>query len=170
MKVKGKTAEGRMNMKSLASNCTNQKGTVMIVVLMVLALITLAGVMATRTSTSEVQMATSDQIYKISFYAAEAARAYVMYSSNLYGSTNTEPGNPVNFPDSGNPTATRPVDADSSQAFNGQVEYLSSSTPPRGSGFQIGKFRAHTYRMTCVGHGPRNSETAVEAGFYRIGF
>jgi len=24
--------------------------------------------------------------------------------------------------------------------------------------------------MTCDGHGPRNSDTRIEVGFYRIGF
>lgn len=157
-------------MKASTLICDNQNGTAIVIVLMVLALITLAGVMTTRTSTTELQVATSDQIYKISFYAAEAARSYVSLNAALYSSLNIEPGNPVNFPNADDPAITEPLDADSNQSYNGQVEYNSASTPPRGSGFQIGKFKAHSYQMTCVGHGPRNSETTVEAGFYRIGF
>jgi len=157
-------------MKSLVSSCNNQNGTAMIIAIMVLALITIAGVMATRTSTTEVQISTSDQIYKISFYAAEAAKAYVMYNTDLYGSANIAPGNPVSFPDAGDPAAEQLVVAGSNQSYNGEVEYLNSSLPPRGSGFQAGKFKAHVYEMTCIGHGPRNSETTIQAGFYRIGF
>jgi hypothetical protein len=126
--------------------------------------------MVTRTSTTELQISTSDQIYKISFYAAEAARGYVALNSDLYDSTNIEPGTPVNFPNAADPNAVQLLDANSSQAFNGQVEYIESNLPPRGSGFQVGKFKAHIYQMTCNGHGPRNSENSVEAGFYRIGF
>ena len=157
-------------MKASTSICDNQNGTAIIIVLMVLALITLAGVMATRTSTTELQISTNDQIYKISFYAAEAARGYVSLNSDLYSSANIEPGNPVNFPDAADPSIKQLLDAASNQSYNGQVEYLDASTVPRGSGFQVGKFKAHVYQMSCVGHGPRDSETEVKAGFYRIGF
>ena len=139
-------------------------------VLMVLALITLAGLMATRTSTTEMQISTSDQIHKISFYAAEAARAYVIYNADLYSSLNIDRDNPFNFPDAADSTVKQPLDAGSNQSFNGQVKYLEPSLPPRGSGYQAGKFKAHVYQMTCTGHGPRDSSTAIEAGFYRIGF
>jgi hypothetical protein len=157
-------------MNSPASNCNNQNGMAIISVVMVLALITIAGLMATRTATTEVQISTSDQIYKISFYAAEAARAYVIYNADLYGSLNIDPANPLNFPNDADPTAEQPLDAGSDQSFNGQVDYLNASLPPRGSGYQAGKFKAHVYQMACNGHGPRNSSTAIEAGFYRIGF
>ena len=70
-------------MKDLISTCNNQNGIAIIIVLMVLALITVAGLMATRTSTTELQISTSDKVHKISFYAAEAARAYVLLNYQL---------------------------------------------------------------------------------------
>ncbi len=157
-------------MKNLISPCNNQNGIAIIIVMMVLALITAAGVMATRTSTTEMQISTSDKIHKISFYAAEAARAYVLHNYDLYSSANIEPGNPISYPDSGDPAAEQPLDAGSNQSYNGHVEYVDVSTVPRGSGFQAGKFKAHVYEMECTGYGPRDTESTVEAGFYRIGF
>jgi len=157
-------------MQPIVSNFKNQKGFAIVVVLSVLALITLVGIMATRTTSTELQIATSDEIYKISFYAAEAARAYVLSNNNLYGSANINPGTPVGFPDDSDDAVTQALKEGSIQYFNGDVEYLSASTPPRGTGFQVGKFKAHIYRMTCTGYGPRDSETTIEAGFYRIGF
>ena len=157
-------------MQPIVSNFKNQKGFAIVVVLSVLALITLVGIMATRTTSTELQIATSDEIYKISFYAAEAARAYVLSNNNLYSSANINPGTPVGFPDDSDDTVTQALKEGSIQYFNGDVEYLSASTPPRGTGFQVGKFKAHIYRMTCTGYGPRDSETTIEAGFYRIGF
>jgi hypothetical protein len=148
----------------------NQKGFALITVIFILAFITLAGVMVIRTTNNELQISTNGQIYRISFYAAEAARAYVAINTDLYGSGNIDAAVPENFPDSGDPTAIRLLAADSSQSFNGEVEYLKSAVPPRGSGFQVGKYRAHQYRMVCSGYGPRNSQTQIEAGFYRIGF
>ena len=135
-------------MNSSASNCNNQNGIAVISVLMVLALITIAGLMATRTSSTEVQISTSDQSYKIAFYAAEAARAYVIYNADLYGSQNIDSADPLNFPNDADPAAEQLLDAGSNQSYNGQVDYLNASLPPRGSGYQVGKFKAHVYEMT----------------------
>jgi len=157
-------------MNSPALNYNNQNGMAIVSVLMVLALITIAGLMASRTSSTEVQISTSDQMYKISFYAAEAARAYVMYNADLYGSQNIDSDNPLNFPNDADSNAEQLLDAGSNQSYNGQVDYLNASPPPRGSGYQVGKFKAHVYQMACTGHGPRDSSTSIEAGFYRIGF
>jgi len=148
----------------------NQNGIAIITVLMVLALITLAGVMVSRTTSTELQIATSDQLYKISFYAAEAAQAYVIRNPDLYGSANIDTADSVNFPDDAVPSATQTLDAGSIESFNGEVVYIRPMVTPRGSGFQVSKFKAHEYQMTCDGHGPRNSDTRIEVGFYRIGF
>ena len=56
------------------------------------------------------------------------------------------------------------------QSFNGTVQYLDSAVPPRGLGYKAGKYQAHRYRMTCNGYGPRDSQTSIEAGFFRIRF
>jgi len=141
----------------------NQNGIAIITVLMVLALITLAGVMVSRTTTTELQIATSDQLHKISFYAAEAAQAYVIRNPDLYGSANIDTADSVNFPDDAVPSATQTLDAGSIESFNGEVVYIRPMVTPR-------KFKAHEYQMTCDGHGPRNSDTRIEVGFYRIGF
>jgi len=160
-----------MNHKiSEAGICGNQKGLVTAVCLMILLLVTLLGVMSVRTSTDDLQTTANNQIYNKSFYAAEAAKAYVRNNPDLYGSQNTTTGSPVHFPTPSDPQTTHPIISGAEESFNGEVEYLQSSVPPRGSGFQVGKFRAHIYRMNCQGHGPRDSVSRIEAGFYRIGF
>ena len=148
----------------------NQDGIAIITVLLVLSILTIISLMASRTTTTELQISTSDQLYKISFYAAEAAQAYVVYNTDLYGSENIDTDDPVNFPDDDIPATKQNLDADSLESFNGEVKYLSAMVPPRGSGFSVGKFKSHVYQMTCDGFGPRNSNTRIEAGFYRIGF
>lgn len=148
----------------------NQNGMAIVTVLFVLVLITLAGVMVSKTTTTELQIATSDQLHKIAFYAAEAAQSYVILNPELYGSANIDPADPVNYPDDANPATTKVLEADSIQSFNGEVGYLNPMVPPRGSGFQVGKYKAHVYQMIGNGHGPRNSDTTIEIGFYRIGF
>jgi hypothetical protein len=154
----------------IRSNRQNQDGYVIASCLMVLVVITIIGVMSIRTSNSDIEISTNHHVLGRAFYAAEAARAFVRYNPELYGSGHITAGTLVNFPDAADSTITRPVISGGQEAFRGTVEYLSSSVVPRGSGFQAGKFRAHNYRMICEGHGPRDSITRIEAGFYRIGF
>jgi hypothetical protein len=156
-------------MKKLLSPCNNQDGIAIIIVMMVLALITAAGIMATSTSTTELQISTTDKIHKISFYAAEAAKGYVALNYDLYSSANID-GNEVNFPDDADPSVKEVLDANSHQSYNGHVKYLTASNVPRGTGYQAGKFKAHVYEMECTGYGPKSTEANIEAGFYRIGF
>jgi len=151
-------------------NRKNENGNVIVACLMVLMLVTIIGFMSIRTSNSDLDVSTNHYLFGRSFYAAEAARAFVRYNPDLYGSGHITSGTPVGFPDAADSTITRPIIAGDQEAFRGTVEYLNSSAVPRGSGFQAGKFKAHNYRMICEGHGPRNSITQIEAGFYRIGF
>ena len=157
-----------MSKFSKHSRFHNQNGFAIITVIFVLALITLSGVMVIQTTNNELQIATNDQINKISFYAAEAARTYVIFNADLHNSKNMETDNPVSFP--ADPFVIQPIDADSNQSFNGTVEYLESAVPPRGLGYKAMKYQAHRYRMICNGYGPRDSQTRIEAGFFRVRF
>ncbi len=148
---------------------SSQKGYVIPSSLLVLVLVTILGVMSIRTSTTDVSLSANTEIYKRSFYSAEAARAYVRNNQDLYGPNNITAGTPVNFPDADNPLNTATVIAGHAESFNGTVEYLNPGVPPRGSGFQVGKYKAHHYRMICQGYGPRESRSTIQAGFYRIG-
>ena len=157
-----------MSKFSKHSKFHNQNGFAIITVILVLALITLSGFMVIQTTNNELEIATNDQINKISFYAAEAARTYVIFNDDLHNSQNMETGNPVSFP--ADPFVIQPIDADSNQSFNGTVEYLESAVPPRGLGYKAMKYQAHRYRMICNGYGPRDSQTRIEAGFFRVRF
>lgn len=146
----------------------NEAGIVTGMMLFMLAIFTVLGVSAIVISINEMQLASNDQFYKIAFYGAEAARGYVPRNTDLYGADNTITDEAITFPDSTDDTVRQTIGSD--QEFNGEVMFNGSSLPPRGSGFEVGTFRAHRYQMTCNGYGPRNSETQIEAGFYRIGF
>jgi Tfp pilus assembly protein PilX len=157
-------------MKSNALDFKNQDGAAILIVMMIMVLLTITGIMAARTSNTELQISTTDQVTKIAFYSAEAARSYVVYNSNLYGSQNIDTSSPIDYPNAADATIRQQLDSGSDQSYNGQVKYLNASVPPRGTGFQVGKFTAHNYQMNCIGYGPRDSEIEIEAGFYRIGF
>ena len=136
--------------------------------LFMLAIFTVVGVSAIMMSLTEMQIASNDQFSKIAFYGAEAARGYVPIHSDLYGADNIIENAALNFPN--NDDTTEKTTLGPYQEFNGEVMFLGSSVPPRGSGFEVGTFRAHKYQMTCNGYGPKKSRSQVEAGFYRIGF
>jgi hypothetical protein len=146
----------------------NENGFVIVIALIMLAIVTVIGIAATRTSETELQISGNEKLHKLSFYAAEAARGYVADDNSLYGGDNITAGVGIYFPNNADPSAT--YDLDPTQSFKGDVGYIGSSAPPRGSGYGAGKFKAHRYQMTCDGYGPSNSQSKIEAGFYRIGF
>jgi hypothetical protein len=158
-------------MKSISDKLKNEEGTVLVVALMILVIVTLIGISSTTTSQIETLVSGNQRLHKIAFYAAEAARAIVPGDIGLYGPDNITPGGGVVFPENADSGSKIPLGPN--QEFNGIVGYIGPSTPPRGSGYQAGKFKAHRYTMTCNGFGGLgavNSESRVDAVFYRIGF
>ena len=156
----------------------NEKGSVTVLAVVLLMLLTLLGMAATTTSSIEVQIAGNELRYRQAFYAAESAGAYVAWRPDLYGPDNITSSQPHFFPNDSTspyvpelaPVGQRDIDAAGTQSFNGQVSYSSSSSPPRGSGYSVGTFRAHQYQMTCNGYSSNNASKSIVVGFYRIGF
>ena len=96
----------------------------------------------------------------MAFYGAEASRAYIINNPDLYGVDNIDTGSsPHLFPNNSNPyvpvTAgtVAPFNLGNNMSFNGSVQYLGGTTPPRGSGYDTSKFRAHRYSADCIGNG-----------------
>jgi PilX N-terminal len=157
-------------------NMENEKGFVMVLAVVFLFLLTLLGMSALNTSSIETQIAGNELRHELAYYAAESATAYVAFRPDLYGPDNTTAGAGHYFPNNTTPyiaiTAKLPP-AQSigvSQSFNGRVQYQSPSSPPRGSGFSVGEFKAHRYTMVCNGYAPDNTAERIVVGFYRIGF
>ena len=159
----------------------NEKGSVTVLAVVLLMLLTLIGIAATTTSSIEVQIAGNELRHKLAFYSAEAAKGWVVWNPDLYGSQNITSGTKHLFPndsdpyvpntsDLSEPTFPAPEVLNSNQSFNGSVEYGSPGGLPRGSGYEVGEYRAHRYIMTCNGYSSHNTDTSIEIGFYRIGF
>ncbi|UCG99825.1 MAG: pilus assembly PilX N-terminal domain-containing protein [Deltaproteobacteria bacterium] len=153
---------------TLKDTLNNENGLVIVFALLMLAIVTVIGIAATRTSETELRFAGKEKLHKLSFYAAEAARGYVPENPSLYGGDNITVGGSIYFPNNADPSERYTLD--STQSFKGDVEYLGFSAPPRGSGYGAGKFKAHRYMSTGYGYGPSNDQSQIEAGFYRIGF
>ena len=154
----------------------NEKGSVMALTLVLLVLLTILGISVLTSSSIDTQIAGNELRHKLAFYAAESATAYVTWSPDLYGPDNITAGTSHYFPNntvpyvgitSGLPTA---LSMNANQSFNGEVEYESLLSPPRGSGYSVGKFKAHQYQMVCNGYSSKETTKNIVVGFYRIGF
>jgi len=154
----------------------NEKGSVMVLAVVFLMLLTILGIAALTSSSIDTHLAANELRYKLAFCAAESAAAYVKWCPDLYGPDNITAGTPHYFPNntvpyvgitSGLPTA---LSINANQSFNGEVEYDSSLSPPRGSGYSVGKFKAHQYQMVCNGYSSKETTKNIVVGFYRIGF
>jgi Tfp pilus assembly protein PilX len=149
-------------------NVHNEDGYMIVAVLMILSILTVIATAGTNNSITEQRSAANEQIHELSFYAADTGRAYVIEHIDLYHENNITVGGSIAFPDNDNPALT--FSMGSLESFKGDVEYLGSGATPRGSGFEVGKFSSHRYRITTTGFGPRNTKSEIETGFYRIGF
>jgi len=146
----------------------NEKGSVTVLAVVLLMLLTILGIAVTTTSSIEVQIAGNELRHKLAFYSAEAAKGWVIWNPDLYGSQNITAGAPLNFPNNADSLQTQTLN--SNQSFNGSVEYGSPVGPHRGSGYEAGEYQAHRYIMTCNGYSSQNTNKQIEIGFYRIGF
>jgi hypothetical protein len=158
-----------------------ENGSITVLAVVLLMLLTLLGIAATTTSSIEVRIAGNELRHNLAFYSAEAAKGWVIWNPELYGSLNitsetkhlfpndSDPYEPITS-DLFEPVLPGPKPLNSNQSFNGYVQYGSSVTPPRGSGYEAGQYRAHRYIMTCNGYSSHNTSTQIEIGFYRIGF
>ncbi len=155
--------EGWVKQKGKIETWAGETGSILVVALVVLALLTVIGIAATQVSELELGMSANWNFQKEAFYAAESAGNYVARSPELYGTENITVGIPKTFKSASGLLGP-------GQSFDGTVEYLRATTPPRGSGFETGTFRAHRYKMLSNGYGPSSAKAAVEVGFYRVGF
>jgi hypothetical protein len=146
----------------------NEEGYMIVVVLMILSILTVIATAGTNNSITEQRSATNEQIHELSFYAADTGRAYVIEHVDLYHDDNINIGGSIAFPDDDNPSLYFSMDA--LESFKGEVEYIGAGMTPRGSGFEVGKFYSHRYKIITTGSGPRNSKSKIETGFYRVGF
>lgn len=141
----------------------------MVIGLLILVLLTVLGLSTTTSTTTYTHIVGNEKFYKLAFYAADAASAYVAGTPTLFGGDNITVGGNLYFPDNADPSVKEQLGT-SPQYFKGQVEYIGSMALPADSGYEVGEFVAHRYQMTCYGYGPRDIELQTDMGFYRVGF
>jgi len=158
----------------------NDDGSIIVPSLMVLAIISIIGVMAIKTSSDDILISTNQQLIERAFYAAESARAMGRNDPVLYGRNYIDPRILVGFPRTNASPQATPLPAPlTNLSYFGQMKkdtqdtitYLNSFTPVlipgshesikgsvqylgssrcRGCGNDI-SFRAYNYKMVCEG-------------------
>ncbi|MBW2040081.1 MAG: pilus assembly PilX N-terminal domain-containing protein [Deltaproteobacteria bacterium] len=137
----------------------DEKGTVMIISIVMLLILSIIGIYAMASSTIESKISGQKKFYDVAFNAADGGLDYVR-AVNPFGTIDWT-NDTWNF--------SNPEDTDIQ--FSGTVTYLGSTPPPVGSGCGVKGFRAHYYRVNSIGTDSGNiARSSVEEGGYRIGF
>ena len=152
-------------MKHLASICTNEKGSALILALLVLVLLTLMGISATTTSTVGIQMAGSEKFYELAFYSAESGwqRALNWLDDQYPGVTDNLVWDGTTFiAVAGNleeaDTVGIPLAEDNNTQYFVKIEFAGTAPVP-GYGTS---FRRFNYRVNSRGVGSGNAQSVVE--------
>jgi hypothetical protein len=154
-------------MKRIADTIANDRGSALVLALLVLVLLTLMGISATTTSTIEVQMAGSEKVYDMAFYAAESGwqtslnwldNQYPGVTQNLGWDEDSETFIEANYNNPHSIVLAQDNDTD----YSVKIEFVGTRAVP-GYGTN---YRRFNYRVHSVGTGPSNarSEVSVVAG------
>ncbi len=156
-------------MKVIVDTIANDRGSALVVALLVLVLLTLMGISATTTSTIEVQMAGNEKFHEMAFYAADSGwqEALNWLDRQYPGITDNRRWDAVDDTFSPKDENDPPPDyislaVDNSTAYRVEIDFVGTRAVP-GYGTN---FRRFNYRVNSVGFGPRNarSEVSVVAG------
>lgn len=141
---------------------TDERGAVLLTVLIMLVLLSVLGVMSVSTSTTEIDISGNYRREQAAFYNADAGIGYAMTAAVIYtgASLHTTPYTATVTIDDGNSYTT-------DYPSQVRVEYLSTGGIPRGSfGTEQGEsLSADYYSATTTGAGPGNTQTVLEAQY-----
>ncbi|MBE0595779.1 MAG: pilus assembly PilX N-terminal domain-containing protein [Desulfuromonadales bacterium] len=155
------------------SPLSNERGSVLILALLILVMLTIIGMSATTTTNFEVKIAANERQYHSAFYAAEAGLSYVLETSSLYNDANIDPNVPLVFPLAADAAAMST--ALPHAAVSGTIRYegagSGSFSALRGSGYSAkGTYRPHVYQVDSTATLDSGPESQVRVQAYRIGF
>lgn len=152
-----------MTSRRLTFGIKNEEGSVLIFALLVMLVLTIIGLCASRTTDIELKITANDTLNKKAFSSADAGISYAISKTSLYGDSNIDPASPVT--ESQTPT--------SDLSFSVKVTYVAGFTGgsfARGSGFSAtGKTKSHVYLMESSGSSSGGASCNVSARGYRVG-
>jgi len=146
-----------------------EEGSVVVIALMILVVLTLLGIMATRTATTDIRIAANETIYKKNFYVAEAAvwREALEIGRGNYPVVTISSGYLLADENGKYPSGSLPGDAHDfnniTYAFD--VRYEGYFLPP--SGYSVIHFSRYDY--TVDANTPAPDTVRVASRYYKIG-
>ena len=143
-----------------------ENGMALVLTLVMLTIMSLLGVLALSSSSTEVGISGNYRSSQQAFYAAERAVEYAMTAQNIFDSIGV--GNINLTGDYATDIAAGTGNSGLKSGATNQVSYLTSGSLPPGSGSDPTYFQARYYIITATGQGPNNSAAQVESQVARI--
>ena len=151
-------------MKNIIYDIANDRGSALVVALLILVLLTLMGISATTTSTIEVQMAGNEKFHEMAFYAAESGwQEALNWLDRQYPGITEQVGwnaSSGTFATGDNYDAPDyiPLAEDNNTGYYLKIDFA-GTTPVAG---YSSDYRRFNYRVNSVGMGPGNARSVVE--------
>lgn len=166
MRQHAKSNELKKEVLSISGRCLgNQKGVALVLALTMLAIMSMLGVLALSTSTSEIGISGNYRTAREAYFAAERAVEYSYTNKDIFDRPMTD------FPVALTGDYATHIAVGNSGLKSGetnQVDYLTSGALPPGTGSDPTIFQARYYIVTVTAQGPRNSTVRVESQVSRI--
>ena len=160
----------------------SEQGSITVIALMILVVLTILGITISRTATIDVQIAGNEIPFKQNFYvaeggihreAAEVGRGNypvmdVQNTNFLANETGLDNGNGIEDPDEGDPSslpAPRPHRV-GVKNYNFSLDYLGYFLPPKG--YSVVHFSRYDYSVDAFGD-PTGSRIHVGSRYFKIG-
>lgn len=138
-------------------NLRNERGGALVLALAMLTIMSILGVFALSTSTTEVQITGNYRTSQQAFYAADRAVQFGLAHTGMYSGKSD-----LTTLDSNNSIA---AGTSKSGLKSGEVAYLGEGPAPPGSGTE---FSSIYHIIKAVGGGPNGAEARVEAQVQRL--
>lgn len=154
---------GRMN---------NQRGVVLILVLIMLLLFSIIGATMLTNSTSELQVTGNYRNQQQAFFTADGVLEQSQLSNAIYSAVTTIGDvwtGVISYTAAGVVTVTPNTVVTAGNTNTAQVvaEFIDSGPPPRGSGFDE-TYQANYFNLDVTGYGPNNTELELNSTIARM--
>lgn len=155
-------AAKRAPLRAIVPLC-NQRGTALVLSLIMLTIMSILGALSLSTSTTELGISSNLRASQEAFYAADRSVEYAMTNEAIYDSIGTGEQSLDGYN-----SALLIGDSGLRVGAGSKVEYLTKGALPPGSGSDPTYFESRYYVINVTGEGPNNSSSRIESQVARI--
>ena len=150
----------------------NERGIVLIIVLVMLVLLSILGATVLTNSTSELRVTGNYRNQQQAFFAADGGLEHGQISNAIYSiipNAGAVWKGTISYTNTGVVTVTKDATAAAGAVNTAQVvvENIGSGPAPKGSGFDD-TFQANLYDLDVTGFGPDNTEVEISSNIARM--